>query len=92
MVVVVVVGNIGIGSVVVLVVVFDPSAYGQYMGGTDAEKKPGFIDVGHPIGKLIMMGELRVVREGDQLYVIHGGRKIKLNNLHVHSKQTAQFL
>lgn len=72
--------------------VFDPSSYGQYLGGTFSEKKPGWFGLHQEIGKNISNKTISVFMEDKKPYLIYDGLKIKINNLHIHSKQTGIFL
>lgn len=72
--------------------VFDPSSYGQYLGGTFNEKTPGWFGRHHEIGKNIAENKIKVIMENKNPYLIYQDKKIKINNLHIHSKQTGKFL
>lgn len=72
--------------------VFDPSSYGQYIGGTYSSKKPGWFGVHQEIGKFIANNDIEVIFEDRNPYLIIKEQKIKINNLHIHSKQTDKYL
>jgi hypothetical protein len=72
--------------------IFDPSSYGQYLGGTYGEKKPGWYGTHHEIGKNISENKIKIFMEDKNPYLICQDQKIKINNLHIHSKQTGMFL
>lgn len=72
--------------------VFDPSSYGQYIGGTFSDKKPGWFGVHQEIGKFIANNDIEVIFEDRNPYLIFKEQKIKINNLHIHSKQTEKYL
>lgn len=72
--------------------VFDPSSYGQHIGGTFSEKKPGWFGTHQEIGKFIGNGAIRVVFEDRNPYLVYQGNRIKINNLHIHSKNTGLYL
>ena len=72
--------------------VFDPSSYGQHIGGTWAEKRPGWFGTHQEIGKFIGNGKIKVIFENRNPYLIYEGNRIKINNLHIHSKNTGSFL
>lgn len=72
--------------------VFDPSSYGQFLGGTWSEKKPGWFGTHQEIGKFIQNEKIKVIFENKNPYIIYKNNKIKINNLHIHSKQTELFL
>jgi hypothetical protein len=76
--------------------VFDPSSYGQYIGGLpaihDPQSKPGWFSVGQEIGKKLKENSIQVIMENNNPFVIYNGNKIKINNLHIHSKLTGKFI
>ena len=72
--------------------VFDPSSYGQYLGGTFSEKTRGWFGTHQEIGKWISLEKIKVFMEDKMPYLNYEGQKIKINNLHIHSKQTGLFL
>lgn len=72
--------------------VFDPSSYGQYLGGTFSEKKPGWFGTHQEIGKYLSENKIKVIMENKNPYILYNDQKIKINNLHIHSKETEKFL
>jgi hypothetical protein len=72
--------------------VFDPSSYGQFLGGTWTDKKPGWFGTHQEIGKFIENNKIKVLFENKNPYILYENTKIKINNLHIHSKQTELFL
>jgi hypothetical protein len=72
--------------------VFDPSSYGQYLGGTFNDKTPGWFGTHQEIGRLISLNKISVMMEDKFPYMCMEGQKIKINNLHVHSKLTRIFM
>lgn len=72
--------------------VFDPSSYGQYIGGTYSEKKPGWFGTHQEIGKHISKNRIQVFYEKNNPFIVVDKEKIKIANLHIHSKQTEIFL
>lgn len=72
--------------------VFDPSSYGQFLGGTANGDGPGWFGVHQEIGQLISIGEIKVVFEDKKPWLIYAGERIPIFNLHVHSKRMEQFL
>jgi len=72
--------------------VFDPAAYGQFLSGTDAEKQPGYMTDAQEAGKLMIQKRLRVFMEARMPYIAFDGTKVKLNSLHIHSKNTGAYL
>jgi hypothetical protein len=72
--------------------VFDPSSYGQFIGGTFSDKKPGWYGTHQEIGKFIANNQIKIIFENRNPFVIYMGSKIKINNLHIHSKNTGLYL
>ena len=77
-------------------VVFDPSSYGQYFGGTpDIDgrigKSPGHYEDLHHIGKRIGEGVLKPIMIDKKPYVEFENKKYPIMNLHIHSKHTELF-
>jgi len=72
--------------------VFDPSSYGQFLGGTYGEQKPGWFGKHHTIGKAIADGSVQVAFENGGPVLHRFASKIKINNLHIHSKKTKDFV
>ena len=73
--------------------VFDPSSYGQFLGGTNNEHGPGFIDSKHYVGQKIKSGHIEVLFGSNYPVVydkIHDTHK-KIFNLHIHSKDLGRF-
>ena len=73
-------------------IVFDPSSYGQFFGGTNNGHPPGFAHHTHDIGRGIQSGELVPVMIDKKPYVKYDGKEYPIVNLHIHSKVTAPFL
>ncbi len=71
---------------------FDPSSYGQYLGGTHAGHQPGFTQKSHIIGEQIINENITPLMIEDKPYVLRDGEKYPLINLHIHSKKTKLFL
>lgn len=72
--------------------VFDPSSYGQYIGGTFSEKKPGWFGTHQEIGKFLSNNTIKIIFEDKNPYILYNNNKIKINNLHIHSKNTELYL
>lgn len=72
-------------------IVFDPSSYGQYFGGTHNGNPPGWYGDHHVVGKQIGLGILKPIIEDNKPYVERDGKKYPLINLHIHSKNTERF-
>ena len=66
--------------------VFDPTSYGQYLGGTNNGHPPGYQEYYHFIGKEIINKNINVVFD-KQPFVIYKDIKIPIFNLHVHNKK-----
>lgn len=73
-------------------IVFDPSSYGQFFGGTHQGHPPGFAHHTHDIGRGIQSGELVPIMIDKKPYVKYDGKEYPIVNLHIHSKVTAPFL
>jgi len=73
-------------------IIFDPSSYGQYFGGTHQNHPPGFTDLKHDIGVQIKNGNIIPIMIENKPYVEQGGNLFAIANLHIHSKNTTQFL
>lgn len=74
--------------------VFDPASYGQFLGGTNNEHGPGFIDRKHYIGQALMQNRISVSFNDGCPYVYDNEKDIerKLFNLHIHSKNLKDFV
>jgi hypothetical protein len=72
--------------------VFDPSSYGQYFGGTHQGHGPGWYGNHHHIGKKIGENILNPIMIDKKPYVVYDGKQYPIVNLHIHSKNTSQFL
>ena len=73
-------------------IVFDPSSYGQFFGGTHQGHPAGFSHHTHDIGRGIQSGELVPVMIDKKPYVKYDGKEYPIVNLHIHSKVTSPFL
>lgn len=72
-------------------IVFDPSSYGQYFGGTHNGDLPGWYGNHHVVGREIGNGKLNPLIIDYKPYVEKEGKKYPLVNLHIHSKDTERF-
>jgi|APGre2960657373_1045057.scaffolds.fasta_scaffold28637_2 hypothetical protein len=76
--------------------IFDPAGYGMYIGGLSplnvTEPTPGWFHDYQEIGKHLKANRIRVIFEDRNPYLILNGTKIKINNLHIHSKQTYKYM
>jgi hypothetical protein len=69
--------------------VFDPTSYGQYLGGTNNGHVPGFIDHNHFVGLELSNKTIEVIFD-KRPYVIYNGNRIPVFNLHVHNKKAIE--
>lgn len=75
---------------------FDPASWGQYVGGTMSEG-PGAKPTDHFIGKLLLSHpEYSVIWKSEKdralPYFKYDGEEIRINNLHIHSKNLHKYL
>jgi len=73
-------------------IVFDPSSYGQYFGGTHNGDLPGWYGNHHVVGREIGNGKLNPLIIDHKPYVEKEGKIYPIVNLHIHSKNTKEFL
>lgn len=73
-------------------IVFDPSSYGQYFGGTHNGDLPGWYGNHHVVGREIGNGKLNPLIIDHKPYVEKEGKRYPIVNLHIHSKNTKEFL
>lgn len=66
-------------------VCFDPSSYGQYLGGLAPE-------LNHIIGKDIIDGKIKITLSNKQPELIYNGSKYNVINLHIHNKKLHEFV
>jgi len=78
---------------------FDPASYGQFVGGTDSKKEPGFLDKRHYIGRemLLYPNDYGVIWDVDEAgrrcpYLVYTDGRMRINNLHIHSKNLWRFI
>ncbi len=76
--------------------VFDPATYGQFVGGSRTEG-PGIIPADHYIGRLLEenpeYGVEWLVEDGLKVpYFNFGSGRVKINNLHIHSKNLSSYV
>jgi hypothetical protein len=72
-------------------IVFDPSSYGQYLGGTNNGHPPGWYGNHHVVGREIGEGILTPMIVNNKPCVEKTGEKYPLANLHIHCKNTERF-
>jgi hypothetical protein len=69
--------------------VFDPTSYGQYLGGTNNGHPPGFKDSHHYVGHELLSKRIDV--KFDKIpFIIHNNKQIPIFNLHVHNKKAIE--
>lgn len=66
--------------------VFDPTSYGQYLGGTNNGEPPGFTDPKHFVGQAIINKQITVTFDNVP-NITYQNKQIPIFNLHVHNKQ-----
>lgn len=74
--------------------VFDPSSYGQHVDGTPDNNTPGWVaprNLHRAIDPFLHNKEINVIFRNGLPFIEYDGSLIKLNNLHIHSKQTHKF-
>ena len=72
--------------------VFDPSSYGQYFGGTNQGHLPGYKNTKHIIGSEIISGNIIPLMIEKKPFVKKGQIFYPIVNLHIHSKNTSEFI
>jgi hypothetical protein len=73
-------------------IIFDPSSYGQYFGGTHQGHPPGFAHHTHIIGREIQSEKIIPIMRDKKPYVLFEGKEYPIVNLHIHSKNTKNLL
>lgn len=66
--------------------VFDPTSYGQFLGGTNNGHSPGFIDSAHYIGQELLKNAIKVSMYENKPVIDFNNTIIPIFNLHVHNK------
>jgi len=66
--------------------VFDPTSYGQYIGGTNSGEAPGFTDFKHYVGRAIINKQISV-NMNKAPYIMYNNKAVPIFNLHVHNKR-----
>lgn len=72
-------------------IVFDPSSYGQYFGGTHNGEPTGWYGNHHVVGRQIGEGILEPTMIDNKPYVKKDNKLHPIINLHIHSKDTERF-
>ncbi len=75
--------------------IFDAAAIGQYLGGTsplNGEVLSGFINESCVFNPSLLKYEWVIDEEGRRVpFVIYGNNKVRINSLHIHSKNLTEF-
>jgi hypothetical protein len=75
--------------------IFDGAALGQYLGGIDAifgPPMPGYVNTDSVFDPRRFEYTWELDRKGRNVpYIHHAGKKYRINNIHVHSKQLEKF-
>lgn len=75
--------------------IFDGAALGQYMGGVDpihGSSNPGFINERCVFNPSLLAYEWTLDDRGRNIpYIVYQNKRLRINNLHIHSKRLALF-
>ena len=71
---------------------FDPSSWGQYLGGTHQGHPTGYFEVHHLIGRYIKDKIYNIIFDNGKPYILSSNNQYNLFNLHIHSKQLNLFV
>lgn len=72
--------------------IFDAAALGQYLGGTHAEKQPGFVSEACVFNPSLFQFEWeKDEKERCIPFAVYKGKRWKINNLHIHCKNLKEF-
>ena len=72
--------------------IFDACSIGQYLGGVDPRNIPGNTDGFINETSVNNPSDFIYVWENGELFAEWSGRTIKVNNIHVHSKNLKRFM
>lgn len=67
---------------------FDPTSYGQYLGGTNNGHNIGYFSIEHYVGREISNKNIEVVLRDKRPYVKYSNIEIPLFNLHIQNKKS----
>ena len=67
--------------------VFDPTSYGQFLGGTNNGHPPGYCEMRHYVGREIISKNIEVFFNKTP-YIVYQNKQIPIFNLHVHNKKS----
>lgn len=71
---------------------FDGSAWGQYVGGIPANPTAGWMEPKRWVGEALLANKYSISWHQREPYVVSQSQMIKLNNLHIHSKQLDKYV
>lgn len=72
--------------------IFDGAALGQYLGGTHTNPVPGFINETTLFNPSLLSYQWIIDGQGRSVpFAVFNGKKYRINNLHIHSKQLHKF-
>ena len=72
--------------------IFDAAAIGQYLGGTQKRKSPGFRNESSVLNPSLLTYVWEADSEGRKVpYALYKSKKYRINNLHIHSKRLWKF-
>jgi hypothetical protein len=74
---------------------FDPSSYGQHIGGTPDNPTPSWVcqtNTHRAIDPYLSNKEVEVIFYNQEPFVKYKNEEYKLNNLHIHSKQLSKYV
>ena len=67
--------------------VFDPTSYGQYLGGTNNGHSAGFIDPEHYVGRELSTNNIQVKFINNAPHIKYQDKDIPIFNLHIQNKK-----
>jgi len=73
-------------------IVFDPSSYGQFIGGTPNGHSPGFVDKDQLIGSILIKNTTKISFENIMPYVSYNDKTFRIANLHIHCKKLESYV
>ena len=73
-------------------VIFDPSSYGQFIGGTPNGHSPGFVDKDQLIGNILIKNTTKISFENRIPYVSYNDKTFRIANLHIHCKKLESYV
>lgn len=73
-------------------VCFDPSSWGQNLGGTHQNHPTGYYALHHYIGRYIENDTYKVIFENNKPLILSNDNRFELFNLHIHSKKLINWV